>query len=125
VTLDVWESELAELRVRLGSTKPMRLRWRWQRIRRSGWITLWHVVQGNAFERSLLLVLYPVTAQPGDRAQVEIEVVPNPAIDEVEQRRLVQVAGNPEPGHAAVVVIDGDLYWPTYPCSLRLRTPRY
>jgi len=125
VTMSGWEAELRSLRANLGSTVSMRLRWRWKTSPRpspSG--AGFEVMFGDGIDQTLTLALYAESAQPGDRAVVEVEVEENPNITGVQQGRVVDVAGRPAPGHAAVVIVDGDEYWPIYPCSLTVRTPR-
>ena len=115
-----WKRELRELRAHLGATKPMRVRWRWKTSSEPemGWA--WK----EGFGQTLVLALYPPSAASGDRAAVEVEVESSTTINDIAQGSTVQVAGSATPGHAAVVIVNGHEYWPTYPCTLTIRTPR-
>jgi hypothetical protein len=68
-----------------------------------------------------VLALYVDHGSSGDLPSVEVEVEANTTITDVPQGTVVEVAGLPEPGHAVVVVIGDEQYWPIYPASLSLR----
>src|SRR5690349_9200162 len=91
VTMSGWEAELCSLRANLGSTVSMRLRWRWKTSPRPS-ATGFEVMFGDGIDQTLTLALYAASAQPGDRAVVEVEVEENPNITGVQQGRVVDVA---------------------------------
>ena len=123
MTMSEWEAELRALRAELGTTTPMRVRWhRKSEVRRA--LNVGLLALDDPLESSIVLALFPPSAGAGDRSVVQVEVADDTAIEQISQGELADVAGRPEPGHAAVVVIRGHEYWPVYPCSLSVRPPR-
>jgi hypothetical protein len=123
VTLTEWEAELRKMRVELGPTRQMRLRWYSKKHVESG-AAGWSILAGDGIGETLVLALYDDHASPGDRPRAEVEVESNTMITDVPQGSVVEVAGLPEPGHAVVVLIGDAQHWPTYPAGLSLRAPK-
>ena len=124
VTLSEWEAELRTIRQTLPPTTPMRMRWRREKHRRPGGLRLEMLTGEDVHEHSVVFALYPASDSPGQRPVVEVEVDDDPAINDLPQGELVEVAGKPEAGHAALVIARGREYWPIYPCSVTIRAPR-
>ena len=123
VTLSEWEAELRELRLELGSMRSMRVRWYTKSHLEPG-ASGATVLFGDGISETVMLALYDLDASPGDRPRVEIEVQPNADIYAVPQGSTVEVAGTPDPGHAAVVLIGVARHWPVYPGVLTRRAPK-
>src|SRR5690349_15555778 len=123
VTQSEWEAELRALRSDLGPLATMLMRWRWKAHLQPG-ASVVDVVTGLGVGHDLTLSLYSANASSGDRPVVDVEVQPDSCIETFSQPGHVMVAGTPSPGHAVVVVVGDHEFWPVYPCTLSLRSPR-
>ncbi len=124
MTQSEWESELRQLRSDLGPTRPMKLKWRRKTPLLTGRSGLDALLGRTTDDEAVVLTLYATNARAGDRPVAEVAVPLDANVEHIEQGRIVEVAGRAEPGHAAVVIIDEEQYWPIYPCTLGVRPPR-
>ena len=117
-----FERDLATLRGALEPTHRLLARWRPTSYSLPG--AAWEEALTSAGRAELLeVVLFALDAEPGSRAVVVVEVDRTDVLGE-RQPRVVDVAGWPEPGRAAVILVDGHELWPVYPGKLPLRPPK-
>jgi hypothetical protein len=99
----------------------MRIRWDFGTVHDGGETGGQALLAAGRRDR-VVATLYEETAAKGDHPMIEVELFPDPAIEQVAQGTVISVAGVPEAGHAVAVVVGTTVLWPSYPATLRLRS---